>query len=78
MLNLWTERFDRWLWSANLDALDGPRRLGLTALRLGYTMVRDLADPQFTLRVMGLVYTTLLTLVPFLALGFSLLKAFDV
>lgn len=78
MLDLWTERADRWLWSANLDVVSGPRRLGFTALRLGYTMARDLADPQFTLRVMGLVYTTLLTLVPFLALAFSLLKAFDV
>ncbi|MGH8530552.1 MAG: YhjD/YihY/BrkB family envelope integrity protein [Nevskiales bacterium] len=74
----WAERLDQWLWSANLDTLTTAKRRDLLLVRLGYTISRDLGDPQFTLRVMGLVYTSLLTLVPFLALGFSLLKAFDV
>ena len=41
-------------------------------------LARDLAFGQLTLRAMGLVYTTLLSLVPLLALSFSVLKAFGV
>lgn len=49
-------------------------RLVRTVLILG----RDLAFGQLTLRAMGLVYTTLLSIVPLLALSFSVLKAFGV
>jgi membrane protein len=42
-------------------------RIGRTALVLG----QDLARGQLTLRAMSLVYTTLLSLVPLLALSFS-------
>lgn len=45
-----------------------------TVLVLG----RDLAMGQLTLRAMSLVYTTLLSIVPLLALSFSVLKAFGV
>ena len=48
------------------------------ATRLLVVLVRDLAQGQLTLRAMGLVYTTLLSLVPLLALSFSVLKAFGV
>lgn len=43
-----------------------------------YAIGRDLADGQLTLRAMGLVYTTLLSLVPLLAFSFSVLKGFGV
>ena len=78
MLNRWHQQMEDWLWQEDLDAVPAPRRWWLSSIRLGYLLMQDLADPQFTLRVMGLVYTTLLSLVPFLALGFSLLKAFGV
>ncbi len=48
------------------------------ALRIGYLVIRDLFDGQLTLRAMGLVYTTLLSLVPFIAISFSVLKGFGV
>ena len=41
-------------------------------------LIRDLAYGQLTLRATGLVFTTLLSLVPLLALSFSVLKAFGV
>lgn len=41
-------------------------------------LARDLVYGQLTLRATGLVYTTLLALVPLLALSFSVLKAFGV
>ena len=53
----------------------------LRALRLARTILilgRDLAMGQLALRAMSLVYTTLLSIVPLLALSFSVLKAFGV
>jgi membrane protein len=41
-------------------------------------LVRDVESGDLTLRAMSLVYTTLLSLVPILALSFSVLKAFGV
>lgn len=43
-----------------------------------YALSRDLLDGQISLRAMSLVYTTLLALVPLLALGFSVLKGLGV
>jgi membrane protein len=50
----------------------------LHAARLILVLIRDLAGEQLTLRAMSLVYTTLLSIVPLLALSFSVLKAFGV
>nr|NIN96685.1 YihY family inner membrane protein [Anaerolineae bacterium]NIQ79695.1 YihY family inner membrane protein [Anaerolineae bacterium] len=52
--------------------------LAVKTLRLFYVAVRDLSEGQLTLRAMSLVYTTLLSLVPLLAVSFSVLKAFGV
>ena len=50
----------------------------IDAIRVIYAVVRDLAEGQLTLRAMSMVYTTLLSLVPLLALSFSVLKGFGV
>jgi membrane protein len=50
----------------------------MRVLRTILILVRDLAFGQLTLRAMSLVYTTLLSIVPLLALSFSVLKAFGV
>jgi len=55
-----------------------PRAWLIRLLRLSLVLGRDLAGGQLTLRAMGLVYTTLLSIVPLLALSFSVLKAFGV
>lgn len=47
-------------------------------LRLGAAVARELAGGQLSLHAMSLVYTTLLSLVPLLAVSFSVLKAFGV
>ena len=66
------------LWRTPLG--DKPRlvRFGITVGRYVFAIVRDLIGGQLTLRVMGLVYTTLLSIVPLLAFSFALLKGLDV
>ncbi|MDG5499702.1 YhjD/YihY/BrkB family envelope integrity protein [Marinobacter sp. BGYM27] len=46
--------------------------------RTVFAVVRDIVNGQLTLYAMSLVYTTLLSIVPLIALSFSVLKAMDV
>jgi membrane protein len=71
-------RLHRLLWADDLAAARPFHRRAVFMLRLSYAVARDLAEGQLTLRAMSLVYTTLLSLVPLLALCFSVLKAFGV
>jgi membrane protein len=48
----------------------------LRALRYPYAIIRDLLDGELTLRATGLVYATILALIPLIALSFAVLKAF--
>lgn len=66
------------IWAPDLQTLTGARRHALHALRLLLVMARDLAAGGLNLRAMSLVYTTLLSMVPLLALSFSVLKGFGV
>lgn len=50
----------------------------ITALRITHLIIRDLMEGMITLRAMSLVYTTILALVPLLAVSFSVLKGFGV
>jgi membrane protein len=71
-------RINRWLWERDLDPLRRTERVLIRLLRIAFVAIRDLADGQLTMRAMGLVYTTLLSMVPLLAISFSLLKALGV
>jgi len=53
-----------------------PGALTLRLLRYPYAILRDLSRGQINLYAMGLVYATLLSLVPLLAFAFAVLKAF--
>lgn len=72
------ERLRAAIWSADPNRLSPLRRHALRAARLALCVVRDLAAEQLDLRAMSLVYTTLMSLVPLLALSFSVLKGFGV
>ena len=73
-----TARSHEYLWGEDLGAASALRRRLVHALRMVYAIGRDLGEGQLTLRAMSLVYTTLLSLVPLLALSFSVLKGFGV
>jgi membrane protein len=69
---------DTVVWGADLRELRGWSRTGVKALRVTYVIIRDLLGGELNLRAMSLVYTTLLSVVPLLAVSFSVLKAFGV
>ncbi len=73
-----TTQLYRYLWSTDLASLPTWKALLLQSLRTLYVVFRDIIDGQLTLRAMSLVYTTLLSLVPLIAVSFSVLKAFGV
>src|SRR3569833_2375776 len=72
------ETYMRWVWGSDFSRLSRPRRELVEGARLLHNLVRDLAAGQLTLRAMSLVYTTLLSLEPLLAVSYSVLKAFGV
>jgi membrane protein len=53
-------------------------RFAIQAIRLGIAVSLEFRHRLLDARAAGLVYTTLLSLVPFLAVVFSVLKAFGV
>jgi membrane protein len=53
-----------------------PGGLTLRLLRYPYAILRDLSRGQINLYAMGLVYATLLSVVPLIAFAFAVLKAF--
>ena len=75
-------KFKSWIetivWGDMLRKYGLPGRVVLGVLRNAYAVLRDIFSGQLTLRAMSLVYTTLLSIVPLIAVSFSALKAFGV
>ena len=66
---------DRYLFGEYSEGTT-PGALVLRVLRYPYAVLRDLSRGQINLHAMGLVYATLLSLVPLIAFAFAVLKAF--
>ena len=66
---------DRYLFGEYSEGTT-PGALTLRLLRYPYALLRDLSRGQINLYAMGLVYATLLSLVPLIAFAFAVLKAF--
>ncbi|PJC70367.1 MAG: ribonuclease BN, partial [Zetaproteobacteria bacterium CG_4_8_14_3_um_filter_59_5] len=66
------------LWPDDTESLPVWKVAVARILQVSVAVVRDFLEGQLTLRAMSLVYTTLLSLVPLLALTFSVLKGFGV
>jgi len=62
------------VWEGDLYTMPRWQVGAVRVLRLTHVVGRDLAQGQLSLRAMSLVYTTLLSLVPLLAISFSVLK----
>ena len=66
------------IWETSLASMHKWQAWLIQMLRILIATARDIAEGLLTLRAMGLVYTTLLSLVPLLAVSFSVLKGFGV
>jgi len=76
MLTTNTDAFEQWLWTNSPS--DTPLLIrGLkNSIRIFVAVLRDLRGGQLSMRAMSLVYTTVIAIVPLLALSFSVLKGF--
>ncbi len=73
MVKNWIETL---VWGTVLQKYGLPGRILTGVLRNAYAVLRDIFSGQLTLRAMSLVYTTLLSIVPLIAVSFSALKGF--
>ena len=69
------KQFDRYVWGDGLTRHGPPGRLVAGVLRNLYAVTRDIASGQLNLRAMSLVYTTLLSVVPLIAVSFSAIRS---
>ncbi len=72
------EKINEIIWKADTDDLPWWQAWGLESLRFVHIMVIDFMDGQLNLRAMSLVFTTILSIVPLIAVSFSVMKAFGV
>lgn len=73
-----TERLTQLIWDDELSAVPWWKKRVLRWARTLWLLARELIEGQLSMRAMSLVYTTLLSLIPLLAVSFSVLKAFGV
>lgn len=67
-------RLECWLFEPPESIIGRPLWKLTRILRYPYALIRDITRGELTLRAMSLVYTTLLSIVPIIALSFSVLK----
>jgi membrane protein len=71
-------RLRDFVWEDDLRELNILQRATVFVLRVLHMLLKELVGGQLNLRAMSLVYTTLLSIVPLLAVSFSVLKGFGV
>ncbi len=72
--DIYTERARQWVWSEKSQESSWLARFLMFLVRLTVALARDISQGELTLRAMSLVYTTLMSFVPLLAVSFSVLK----
>lgn len=78
MLSKIQDYINQLLWDTDLKQVNKVHAYLVSTLRILYGAGRDLSEGLPSLRAMSLVYTTLLSIVPLLAVSFSVLKGFGV
>lgn len=77
MVDTWLAHLNKLIWGADTKTLPKWHGHLIGGIRIAYLAIRDLFfDSQLNLRAMSLVYTTLLSIVPLIAVSVSVLKGF--
>ena len=66
------------VWAVSLANASPARAWSVRGLRFLHTLFKEMSSSELNLRAAGLVYTTILSMVPALAVTFAILKAFNV
>ncbi|HEY6645277.1 YhjD/YihY/BrkB family envelope integrity protein [Povalibacter sp.] len=77
MIDALASRIEHWLFEPPESLIGKPIWQLTRILRYPYALIRDVLRDDLTLRAMSLVYTTLLSIVPLIALSFSVLKGLE-
>ena len=77
-LNDLSQKIESLLWTPKIYALHPAVRWAIRVVRFFYAILRDVLTTTLTLRAMGLVFITIMSIVPLLALAFSALKGFGI
>lgn len=72
------EKINDLVWKADINAMPWWQAWVLGSIRFLHIMIIDFMDGQLNLRAMSLVFTTILSIVPLIAVSFSVMKAFGV
>lgn len=70
--------FSKTLWEMEPSCYSGAKRLGVNALQISSLVIRDFWMDNCLLRASALAFSTILSIVPFFALMFALLKGLGV
>ena len=73
-----TRFFSTTIWELESEAFVGIRRHGVRFLQIVSLVARDFRNDQCLLRASALTFSTILSLIPFFALTFAVLKGFGV
>jgi membrane protein len=72
------QKIEQYIWNYNASDENAVRSPWRHFLQIGVMVGRDFMAGMLTLHAMSLVYTTLLSMVPLLAVSISVLKGFGV
>ena len=70
------ETLNKKIWGVDLNTLPWWQASPLSVVRFIYILAVDFLNGQLNLRAMSLVFTTMLSIVPLIAVSFSVMKAF--
>src|SRR5882724_8539630 len=74
MLKKFIDLFSQEIWHRDVYSMSRSRRIFTFWVRMGHIILEEVISGDLRMRAMGLVYMSILSLVPFMAFAFSVLK----
>ena len=78
MLKRLSDKFSNEVWQRDVYTMSRTKRVMVFWVRMFQVLIEEILTGDLRLRAMGLVYVSILSLVPLLAFAFSVLKGFGV